>query len=98
MKSTLMSALTLFTILLFTSSACTQNWSPGTGINGEGPKVMKTLDLASFDGLSLAISADVMVKQGSAQSVKIEAQQNIIDNLKKEVKDGVWKISFNKNV
>ncbi len=93
-----MSALTLFTILLFTSSACTQNWSSGSGITGEGPKVTKTLDLASFDGLALTISADVMVRQGSTQSVKIEAQQNIIDNLKKEVKDGVWKIGFEKNV
>lgn len=98
MKSTISSVITLFTILLFTSSACTQNWSSGPGITGEGPKVTKTLDLASFDGLSLAISADVMIQQGSNQSVKIEAQQNIIDNLKKEVKDGVWKIGFDKNV
>ncbi|MBK9013794.1 MAG: hypothetical protein IPM82_06730 [Saprospiraceae bacterium] len=83
MKSTISSVMTLFTILLFASSACTQNWSSGPGITGEGPKVTKTLDLASFDGLSLAISADVMIQQGSSQSVKIEAQQNIIDNLKK---------------
>lgn len=58
----------------------------------------KTLDIDNFDGLGLSISADVMLRQGSAQSVKIEAQQNIIDNLKKEVKDGVWKIGFDKNV
>jgi Putative auto-transporter adhesin, head GIN domain len=98
MKSTFWSILTLSVVLFFTSSACTQNWNNGTGIKGEGPKVTKTLDLASFDGLKLAISADVMIRQGSPQSVKIEAQQNIIDNLKKEVKDGVWKIGFDKNV
>lgn len=98
MKSTSFSALTLSAILCFISGACAQNWSSGPGISGEGPKVTKTLDLASFDGLALAISADVMVRQGSTQSVKIEAQQNIIDNLKKEVKDGVWKIGFEKNV
>lgn len=97
MKSTLSSILTCFAILLFTSSACTQNWS-GTGVSGEGPKVTKTLDIASFNGLSLGIAADVMIRQGSTQSVKIEAQQNIIDLLKKEVKDGVWKIGFEKNV
>lgn len=97
MKSTLFSALTLITVLFFTSSACTQNWS-GMGISGEGPSVTKTLDISAFSGLSLSISADVYLKQGSSQSVKIEAQQNIIDNLKKEVKNGVWKIGFDKNV
>lgn len=97
MKSTMSSVLTFFTILLFTSSACTQNWS-GSGITGEGSKVTKTLDIDNFSGLSLAISADVRIKQGSPQSVKVEGQQNIIDNLKKEVKNGVWKVGFDKNV
>ncbi len=97
MKSTLSSVLTLFTILLFTSSACTQNWS-GTGVFGEGPKVTKTLDIASFNGLTLAIAADVTIRQGSTQSVKIEAQQNLIDLLNQEVKDGIWKVNFSKNV
>lgn len=90
--------MTLFVALLFTTTACTQNWSGGSGIKGQGPNVTQTLDLSSFDGIGLAISANVMIRQGSPQSVKIEAQQNIIDNLKKEVKDGVWKIGFEKNV
>ena len=97
MKSTSSYFLAIFATFLFTSNACTQNWS-GSGISGEGPQVTKTLDIASFDGLNLAIAADVMIQQGSTQSVKIEAQQNLIDNLKKEVKDGVWKIGFEKNV
>lgn len=98
MKSTFLSTLTLVTLLIFSSSACTQNWSMGPGITGEGPVVTKTLDISNFDGLGLTIAADVMLRQGSSQSVKIEAQQNIIDNLKKEVKDGIWKIGFDKNV
>lgn len=98
MKSVFLSNLTIVTFLLISTSACTQNWSSGPGVSGEGPKVTKTLDIATFDGLALNIAADVMIRQGSPQSVKIEAQQNIIDLLKKEVKDGVWKISFEKNV
>ncbi|MBI1223673.1 MAG: hypothetical protein GC192_00425 [Bacteroidetes bacterium] len=98
MKSTLSSALTLFTVLFFSATACTQNWSSGNSVTGEGPQVTQTLDIAKFNGLSLGIAADVMIRQGSTQSVKIEAQQNIIDILKKEVKDGVWKIGFEKNV
>ncbi len=98
MKSTNSSYLTLMAFLFLTATACSQNWGDGPGITGEGPSVTKTLDIASFDGLKLAIAADVYIKQGSSQSVKIEAQQNIIDNLKKEVKDGAWKIGFDKNV
>jgi hypothetical protein len=88
---------TLFIAIAIISIQCTaQNW--GTGIKGEGPKVTKNLDIASFDGIGLSISADVYVRQGSPQSVKIEAQQNIIDNLERNVSNGVWKISFDKNV
>ncbi|MBI5913886.1 MAG: DUF2807 domain-containing protein [Bacteroidetes bacterium] len=95
MKSTRFFVLAL--AVLFSSSACTQNWD-GAGTKGEGPKVTKALDLPSFNGIAMTISGDVYLRQGGTQSVKIEAQQNIIDNLKKEVKDGVWKIGFNKNV
>ncbi|MCC6722866.1 MAG: DUF2807 domain-containing protein [Saprospiraceae bacterium] len=98
MKSTLWSLLTFSTLLFFTATACTQNWSLGPGINGEGPKTTKNLDISSFDEIKLNIAADVFVKQGSSQSVKIEAQQNIIDNLKRDVTDGAWKIGFDKNV
>ncbi|MBK8567209.1 MAG: DUF2807 domain-containing protein [Saprospiraceae bacterium] len=98
MKSLNLSLLTLTAVLYLTTNACTQNWSNGSGIAGEGPSVTKTLDIANFDGLKLAIAADVYIKQGGTQSVKIEAQQNIIDNLRKEVKDGKWKIGFDKNV
>lgn len=91
------SFLTSFIVLLFATSACTQSWT-GSGITGEGPKVTKTLNIDNFSGLALAISADVHIKQGGSQSVKVEGQQNIIDNLKTEVKNGVWKVGFEKNV
>lgn len=86
----------MFAVLLFAASATAQNW--GVGVRGSGPKTTKTLQLDKFDGISLAISGDVFLKQGSTQSVKIEAQQNIIDLLKTEVQDGTWKIGFTKNV
>lgn len=81
----------------FLAFASAQDWG-WNGIKGEGPKVTKTLDLASFDGFTMAISGNVYLKQGSKQSVTIEAQQNIIDNIVKEVSDKQWKIKFDKNV
>ena len=54
----------------------------------------KTLNLDNFDGFTMAISGNVYIKQGSKQSVSVEAQQNIIDNIVTEVKDKEWKIKF----
>ena len=81
---------------VLSQSTIAQNW--GYGIKGEGPKVTKNLDISTFDGIGLSINADVYLRQGSPQSVKIEAQQNMIDNIERSVRDGVWKINFDKNV
>lgn len=80
----------------FSLTLHSQNW--GNGIKGEGPKVTRTLDISTFDGIALGINANVYLKQGNTQSVKVEAQQNMIDNLEQEVKNGTWKISFDQNV
>lgn len=89
---------TLFFVvgLLFSTSLGAQWWRGG--ISGEGPKVNKTLNIAKFEGFTMAVSGKVYVRQGSEQSVKVEGQQNIIDNLKTEVSGGQWKIGFEKSV
>lgn len=91
------SVLALFVAISITTSVTAQNWS-WDGIKGEGSKVTKTLNVSSFDGFTIAIGGDVYLKQGSTQSVTIEGQQNIIDNILTEVSDKHWKIRFDKNV
>ncbi len=81
----------------FAITATAQNWG-WNGIKGEGPKVTKTLEVSSFDGFTMAISGNVYLKQGSKQSVTIEAQQNIIDNIVTDVSEKHWKIKFQENV
>lgn len=66
-------------------------------ISGQGSTVNQTLNLDKFESLGLGISAKVYLTQGS-QSVRIEAQQNIIDNIKTEVKNGSWNIDFKQRV
>jgi hypothetical protein len=100
-KSSIMKINSIFSLLflstfLISGQLSSQNW--GTGVKGQGPKVTKTLELADFNGLALTISGDVFLRQGNSQSVKVEAQQNILDLISTEVKDGVWKIKFDKNV
>ncbi len=74
-----------------------QNWG-GNGIIGTGPKVKKTLTIDAFNGFTLGIGGNVYLTQGNTQSVTVEAQQNIIDNILTTVSDNHWNIRFDKNV
>lgn len=82
--------------MILTLPAVAQSW--WGGIKGEGPKVVRELNLDKFDGFTLSISGTVYVRQGSPQSVEIEAQDNIIANIKTDVSGNIWKIGFDKNV
>ena len=97
MKLQLITLSTLFCLCFSLTSVQAQNWW-GNGVKGEGPVVRKTLDLDQFNAIKLTFSGDVYLKQGNRQEVVVEAQQNIIDLMKRDVRDGTWKIGFEKNV
>ncbi len=78
------------------SAASAQNWA--NSITGEGPVVKQELSLAEFQSVGLGISGTVYLTPGKTQKVTVEGQKNLIDNLKKEVKNGSWNIAFVKNV
>jgi hypothetical protein len=94
MKNLLM--LPLF-ILFFLPNTQAQKWW-NSGIDGKGPVVEKTLQLDDFSGIRLSISADVYLTQGNTQSVRISAQQNIIDLIETQVEDNIWKIKTEENI
>ena len=88
--------ITLFlATFLFSISANAQNRNK---IKGEGSVTTKTLDLKTFTSIGLGISADVVLTQGNRQEVKVKGQQNIIDNIKTEVKGDSWNIEFHDRV
>jgi hypothetical protein len=60
--------------------------------------VKEEISLDAFHSIGLSFHGNVVLTQGSTQKVTIEAQQNIIDNIKREVKSGKWNIGFEKNV
>lgn len=96
-KSAMQSRMTSFfgvlTLCLFTAvSLSAQKW--GARIKGEGPKVTKELNVDAFTGIGLSVSGKVYLTKGSTQSVKVEGQANMIDNLDLEVKDNTWSIEF----
>ncbi len=78
------------------SAASAQKWS--NSITGEGPVVKEDLSLAEFQSVGLGISGTVYLTPGKTQKVTVEGQKNLIDNLKREVKNGSWNIAFDKNV
>ncbi|MBL7792744.1 MAG: DUF2807 domain-containing protein, partial [Saprospiraceae bacterium] len=86
--------LTVVLIALVWNAASAQKWGY---VKGEGPVVKQELNLDDFHSIGLSISGTVYLSQGNTQKVVVEAQQNIIDLLKKEVKNGNWNIGFQKN-
>ncbi len=68
------------------------------GIKGKGDTISEEISLESFDKIDMAIDVDVIFSKGDVQKVKIEGQQNIIDNIKRDIKSGKWTVEYNKNV
>ena len=66
-------------------------------ITGEGQTVKEQISLDDFHSIGLGIAGTVYVQPGKTRKVTIEAQKNIIDNIKREVKNGSWNISFHHN-
>jgi hypothetical protein len=80
MKNSL-SIFTISIILLFTSCKAISQDS-------------RTLNVDKFSKISLDISADVYIKQGSTQKVVAEGSERLINLLETEVASGKWSIEY----
>lgn len=74
-----------FITLLFTLS-----------INSASAQATTSLDLLSFNEITLDINANVTIKQGKKQSVEVSGPQELIDLLNKDVKGEKWEIEYTK--
>lgn len=63
------------------------------GIDGSGNVVSENRKVAVFTGIDLQCSANVYFTQGDEQSVKVEAEDNIIGHITTEVKDNELVVS-----
>jgi Putative auto-transporter adhesin, head GIN domain len=90
-------SLSIVSFLIVGGNLIGQNWSAGS-ITGEGEVVKKEITLEAIDGVNLGFNGNVVLTPGNMQKIVIEGQQNIIDNIKKEVKGGTWDIYFVKKV
>lgn len=68
----------------------------GNCVNGKGDQVTQVLNIPDFSGITLSIAADVYIEQGAEQKVEVTAQENIIDNIERDVQGNIWNIDFEK--
>ena len=76
----------------------TPQWGIGAGFNlasgapGSGRVISQTREVSAFTSISLSYPAEVTIQQGKSESVKLEADDNLVPQLVAEVNDGTLSI------
>jgi serine/threonine protein kinase len=76
-------------IAFFVINQYTRSNMPHTG---SGNVVTTAREIRDFHGITVEYLAEIVIKQGSAESIKIEAEDNVIEDLRTDVKDGILTI------
>ena len=76
--------------------AWSENGEPffGPGVRGSGNVVSSTREVSSFDSIQVDYPARVIISQGSAESLKVEAEDNLLPGLKTEIKGNELRIYY----
>ncbi len=61
------------------------------------PIITQSFELKDFNGVALSISGNVRIIEGQDQEVEITGRTETVNEIKKTVKDGVWKIVLPNN-
>ena len=89
--------ITVILVLLITTSSCFMEGI--TGIKGNGNVVSEDREISSdFDAIKVQQGINLYLTQGNSTKLNVEADENIIDLLLTEVKNGELKVYFEKNV
>jgi hypothetical protein len=66
----------------------------GPAERGSGNILTETRQVSGFHAIEVSYPAQVLVKQGKTESLKIEAEDNLLPRLKTQVQNGVLEISY----
>lgn len=66
----------------------------GPGERGSGNVVSETRKVSGFDAVSVSYPAQVLITQGNSESLKIEAEDNLLPNLKAQVENNTLEIFY----
>lgn len=64
----------------------------GPGVRGSGNVITETREVSGFNSINAGYPAKVLITQGDTESVKIEADDNLLPSIQTEVKNGVLEI------
>lgn len=70
----------------------------GPCVRGDGPIVTEEFDLDRIDAIDLSLPATVYLRQGDVQVVEVEGQADVLDEINRDVRSGLWKIETNRCV
>src|SRR6187200_1982961 len=82
------------TLLLLTALPFAMSHGCAFGIDGSGKTITENRTVETFNGISLECHANVYFTQGDEQSVKVEAEDNIMRHLTTEVKNMTLEIKM----
>lgn len=66
----------------------------GPGVRGSGNVVTETREVSGFDSIQVDYPARVFISQGSSETLKIEAEDNVLPGLKTEVRGDELRIYY----
>ncbi len=69
----------------------------GCGIGDDGPQTTQTRDLAGFTRIENDDSVHVRVHVGNRQRVRVRAGEEVIDDVRTEVRDGTLQVTFDRD-
>jgi uncharacterized protein YxeA len=87
----------MFVVFCLSTTACINAQLYKT-VRGEGEVVKKERTASSFDGIRASTSIDVYLKQGEKESITVEADENLHEYIKTEVREGVLHVYADVNI
>jgi len=66
----------------------------GPGESGSGNVVTETRKVTDFHAIDISYPGEIVITQGNAVSVKVEAEDNVLPGLKTQVKNGTLEIFY----
>jgi len=87
-----------FSALILMVTACVINIDPLDSITGDGKVVKQTREVIEFTGIKVGSGIDVSLTQGEPQLVEVEADENLQEWIKTEVRGDVLHIFTDKTI
>ena len=66
----------------------------GPGEPGSGKVIVQTRDVSNFHAIDVSYPGEIIITQGSKESLEIEAEDNVLPGLKTQVRNGTLEIFY----